>query len=71
MSQRFRADGDIFENAPRVDADLFLNGYKQIRFQNYLDACGRSLKVLPSNILVKFVGIGARKNLTETSIEFF
>ena len=26
MSQRFRVDGDIFKNAPRVDADLFLNG---------------------------------------------
>ena len=26
MSQRFRVDGDIFENGPRVDADLFLDG---------------------------------------------
>ena len=26
MSQRFRVDRDIFENAPRVDANLFLNG---------------------------------------------
>ena len=26
MSQRFRVDGDIFENGSRVDADLFLNG---------------------------------------------
>ena len=26
MSQRFRVDGDISENGPRVDADLFLNG---------------------------------------------
>ena len=26
VSQRFRADGNIFENAPRVDANLFENG---------------------------------------------
>ena len=26
MSQRFRVDGDIFENAPRVDLDLVLKG---------------------------------------------
>ena len=26
MSQRFRVDGDIFENAPHVDPDVFLNG---------------------------------------------
>ena len=26
MSQRFRVDWDVSENAPRVDADLFLNG---------------------------------------------
>ena len=25
-SQRFRVDGDIFENGPRVDANLFLYG---------------------------------------------
>ena len=24
LSQRFRVDGDIFENGPRVDADLLL-----------------------------------------------
>ena len=26
VSQRFRVDEDIFENAPRVDANLFENG---------------------------------------------
>ena len=26
MSQHFRVDRDIFENGPRVDADLFLYG---------------------------------------------
>ena len=26
MSQPLRVDGDIFENGPRVDADLFLHG---------------------------------------------
>ena len=26
MQQRLRVDGDIFENAPRVDADIFLYG---------------------------------------------
>ena len=26
VSHRFRVDGDIFENAPRVDANLFENG---------------------------------------------
>ena len=24
MQQRLRVDGDIFENAPRVDADIFM-----------------------------------------------
>ena len=28
MSQRFRVDGDNFENAPRVDADLFYTDKK-------------------------------------------
>ena len=27
-------DGDIFENAPRVEANLFENGSKKMRFQN-------------------------------------
>ena len=32
ISQRFRVDGDIFENAPRVDADLFLIRIKKDAF---------------------------------------
>ena len=45
MSQRFRVDRDNFENAPRVDADLFLHGQKKMRFQKYPDTCGRGLTV--------------------------
>ena len=28
MQQRLRVDGDIFENAPRVDADIFYTDKK-------------------------------------------
>ena len=45
VSQRFRVDGNIFENAPRVDANLFENGYKKMRFQKYPDTCGRGLSI--------------------------
>ena len=34
MSQRFRVDGDNFENAPRVDADLFYTDKKRCVFKN-------------------------------------
>ena len=46
MLHRFCVDGDIFVNAPRVDADNFLNGYKKMRFQKGPDTCGRGLKLL-------------------------
>ena len=32
-----------FENAPHVDADIFLYGLKKIRFQQYPDTCGQDL----------------------------
>ena len=34
MQQRLRADGDIFENAPRVDADIFYTDKKTCVFIN-------------------------------------
>ena len=44
-------DGDLFENAPRVDADtfyiytdnIFYTDKKKMRFQRYPDTCGRGL----------------------------
>ena len=33
MSQRFRVDRDIFENGPRVDADLFYTDKKRCVFK--------------------------------------
>ena len=33
ISQRFRVDGDIFENSPRVDADLFYTKEKRSAFK--------------------------------------
>ena len=33
MSQRFRVDKDIFENGPRVDADLFYTDKKRCAFK--------------------------------------
>ena len=33
MSQRFRVDGDISENAPRVDVDPLLDGDKRCVFK--------------------------------------
>ena len=45
MPQRFRVDRDIFENSPRVDADLFLYGYKKMHFQKDPDTCGRGLSL--------------------------
>ena len=44
MQQRLRVDGDIFENAPRVDADIFLRRIKKTLFQKYPETCGRGLK---------------------------
>ena len=32
MQQRLRVDGDIFENAPRVDADIFYTDRKRCVF---------------------------------------
>ena len=32
MQQRLRVDGDIFENAPRVDADVFFIRIKKDAF---------------------------------------
>ena len=34
MQQRLRVDGDIFENAPRVDADIFYTDKKRCVFKN-------------------------------------
>ena len=34
MQQRLRVDGDIFENAPRVDADIFYTDQKRCVFIN-------------------------------------
>ena len=33
MQQRFRVDGDIFENAPRVHADIFHTDKKRCVFK--------------------------------------
>ena len=33
MQQRLRVDGDIFENAPRVDADIFYTNKKRCVFK--------------------------------------
>ena len=33
-------DGDILENAPRLDADIFKR-IKKMRFKKYPDTCGR------------------------------
>ena len=51
MLQRFRVDRDIFENGPRVDADLFLYGYKKMRFQKDPDTCGRGLNIIRKSTL--------------------
>ena len=48
MRQRLHVDGDIFENAPRLDADIFLYGYKKMLFQKYPDTCGRGLRAVPN-----------------------
>ena len=34
MQQRLRVDGDIFENAPRVDADIFYTDKTRCVFIN-------------------------------------
>ena len=34
MQQRLRVDGDIFENAPRVDSNIFYTGKKRCVFIN-------------------------------------
>ena len=34
MQHRLRVDGDIFENAPRVDADIFYMDKKRCVFKN-------------------------------------
>ena len=34
ISQRFRVDGDDFENASRVDADIFIRIKKRCIFKN-------------------------------------
>ena len=44
MSQRFRVDRDIFENGPRVDANLFFIRIKKDAFSKDPDTCGRGLK---------------------------
>ena len=49
MQQRLRVDGDIFENAPRVDAYIFYTD-KKMRFRKYPDTCGRGLNVLLCSI---------------------
>ena len=46
MAQRFRVDGDIFENGPRVDSDLFFKRIKKMRFQKDPDTCGRSFRLI-------------------------
>ena len=57
MSQRLRVDGDIFENAPRVDADLFsfFKTDKKVRFQKDLDTFGRGLTFLIAKRLKYFL----------------
>ena len=45
MSQRFCVDRDIFENGPRVDADLFCTDKKKTHFQKDPDTCGRGFTV--------------------------
>ena len=42
MSQRFRVDEDYFDNAPRVDADIFFVRIKKMRFKKDQDTCGRA-----------------------------
>ena len=44
--QHFRVDGDIFENAPRVDADLFDTDKNKMRFQIFPDTCGRGQRTM-------------------------
>ena len=44
MQQRLRVDGDMLDNAPRADADIYLYGWKKMRFQKYPDTCGRGLR---------------------------
>ena len=39
-------DGNIFENAPRVDANLYENDKKRCVFKKYPDTCGRGLSVI-------------------------
>ena len=41
MSHRLHVDGDIFENSPRVDADLFYTD--KMGFKKDPDMCGRGL----------------------------
>ena len=37
-------DGDIFENAPRVEGIFFIR-IKKMHFRNYPDTCGRGLRI--------------------------
>ena len=43
MQQHPSVDGDIFENAPRVDQDIFYTDKKDA-FHKYPDTCGRGLE---------------------------
>ena len=45
MQQRSRVEGDILENAPRVDADIFFLRIKKMRFQKYPHTVGRGLSI--------------------------
>ena len=48
MSQRFRKDWDIFENAPRVNADLFHMDKKDVFSKKIRIHLDKALEAIPS-----------------------
>ena len=55
MSQRFRVDRDIFENGPRVDADLFYTDKKRCVFKKIrIRVDGASVKLEKDSLRILF-----------------
>ena len=76
MQQHLRVGGDVFENAPRVDADIFhvdkkdafsnIPGYAWIRSKSFyfMKGCSENLKdfVLLNKILVQKLKVSIEGN---------
>ena len=66
VSQRFRVDGDIFENGPRVDTDLFIRMKKDAfsKRSGYVWTC--PLKRLAQRSVIYFFESNGPKNTLAT-----